>query len=78
MWKALYLWRVNPLHCVLHLRDLVAIIAVLEFNQWFTKLSSKDYKLVSGHFLKILSFFAVICQLQRCSYLCVAILVCMM
>ncbi|XP_056900147.1 F-actin-uncapping protein LRRC16A-like isoform X2 [Takifugu flavidus] len=26
-------------------RDLVAIIAVLEFNQWFTKLSSKDYKL---------------------------------
>uniref|UniRef100_A0A8B9LCU5 Capping protein regulator and myosin 1 linker 1 n=1 Tax=Astyanax mexicanus TaxID=7994 RepID=A0A8B9LCU5_ASTMX len=27
-------------------RDLVAIIAVLEFNQWFTKLSTKDYKLV--------------------------------
>ncbi|GLD56513.1 F-actin-uncapping protein LRRC16A isoform X1 [Lates japonicus] len=26
-------------------RDLVAIIAVLEFNQWFTKLSNKDYKL---------------------------------
>uniref|UniRef100_H3CW70 Capping protein regulator and myosin 1 linker 1 n=1 Tax=Tetraodon nigroviridis TaxID=99883 RepID=H3CW70_TETNG len=26
-------------------RDLLAIIAVLEFNQWFTKLSSKDYKL---------------------------------
>ncbi|XP_028985183.1 F-actin-uncapping protein LRRC16A-like isoform X2 [Betta splendens] len=26
-------------------RDLVAIIAVLEFNQWFTKLSTKDYKL---------------------------------
>ncbi|XP_031441755.1 F-actin-uncapping protein LRRC16A [Clupea harengus] len=26
-------------------RDLVAIIAVLEFNQWFTKLSIKDYKL---------------------------------
>ncbi|XP_039661914.1 F-actin-uncapping protein LRRC16A-like isoform X3 [Perca fluviatilis] len=26
-------------------RDMVAIIAVLEFNQWFTKLSSKDYKL---------------------------------
>lgn len=29
------------------IRDLVAIIAVLEFNQWFTKLSTKDYKLVS-------------------------------
>lgn len=29
------------------LRDLVAIIAVLEFNQWFTKVSTKDYKLVS-------------------------------
>ncbi|KAM7382642.1 hypothetical protein PAMP_002365 [Pampus punctatissimus] len=26
-------------------RDLVAITAVLEFNQWFTKLSTKDYKL---------------------------------
>lgn len=26
-------------------RDLVAILAVLEFNQWFTKLSTKDYKL---------------------------------
>ncbi|XP_072317443.1 F-actin-uncapping protein LRRC16A-like isoform X2 [Eucyclogobius newberryi] len=26
-------------------RDLVAIIAVLEFNQWFTKLSTKDCKL---------------------------------
>ncbi|XP_061675967.1 F-actin-uncapping protein LRRC16A-like [Syngnathoides biaculeatus] len=26
-------------------RDLVAIIAVLEFNQWFTKLATKDYKL---------------------------------
>lgn len=33
------------------LRDLVAIIAVLEFNQWFTKLSTKDYKLVSDFFL---------------------------
>ncbi|XP_029115782.1 F-actin-uncapping protein LRRC16A-like isoform X2 [Scleropages formosus] len=28
-------------------RDLVAIIAVLEYNQWFTKLSIKDYKLSS-------------------------------
>uniref|UniRef100_UPI003AB0D878 F-actin-uncapping protein LRRC16A-like n=1 Tax=Centroberyx gerrardi TaxID=166262 RepID=UPI003AB0D878 len=26
-------------------RDLVAIISVLEYNQWFTKLSTKDYKL---------------------------------
>ncbi|XP_054461624.1 F-actin-uncapping protein LRRC16A [Anoplopoma fimbria] len=26
-------------------RDLVAIIAALEYNQWFTKLSIKDYKL---------------------------------
>uniref|UniRef100_A0A8D3AR94 CARMIL pleckstrin homology domain-containing protein n=1 Tax=Scophthalmus maximus TaxID=52904 RepID=A0A8D3AR94_SCOMX len=26
-------------------RDLVAIVAALEFNQWFTKLSAKDYKL---------------------------------
>nr|XP_055065406.1 F-actin-uncapping protein LRRC16A-like isoform X5 [Misgurnus anguillicaudatus] len=26
-------------------RDLVAIIAVLEYNQWFSKLSTKDYKL---------------------------------
>uniref|UniRef100_A0A8C7JYT4 F-actin-uncapping protein LRRC16A-like n=1 Tax=Oncorhynchus kisutch TaxID=8019 RepID=A0A8C7JYT4_ONCKI len=26
-------------------RDLVAIILVLEYNQWFTKLSTKDYKL---------------------------------
>ncbi|XP_062848691.1 F-actin-uncapping protein LRRC16A-like isoform X2 [Trichomycterus rosablanca] len=26
-------------------RDLVAIIAVLEFNQWFTKLTTKDFKL---------------------------------
>lgn len=35
--------------CLLLLRrDLVAIIAVLEFNQWFTKLSTKDYKLVSS------------------------------
>nr|XP_023669739.1 F-actin-uncapping protein LRRC16A-like isoform X3 [Paramormyrops kingsleyae] len=28
-------------------RDLVAIIAVLEYNQWFIKLSTKDYKLPS-------------------------------
>lgn len=28
-------------------RDLIPIIAVLEYNQWFTKLSSKDLKLVS-------------------------------
>ncbi|MCI4381517.1 hypothetical protein PGIGA_G00252760 [Pangasianodon gigas] len=29
----------------LETRDLVAIVAVLEYNQWFTKLSLKDYKL---------------------------------
>lgn len=28
------------------LRDLMAIVAVLEYNQWFTKISLKDYKLV--------------------------------
>ena len=28
-------------------RDLIPIIAALEYNQWFTKLSSKDLKLVS-------------------------------
>ncbi|KAM6968132.1 F-actin-uncapping protein LRRC16A-like [Aplochiton taeniatus] len=39
-------------------RDLVAIIAVLEFNQWFTKLSTKDYKLsadVCEQILKVVS-----------------------
>lgn len=29
-------------------RDLIPIIAALEYNQWFTKLSSKDLRLVSG------------------------------
>ncbi|KAG7324560.1 hypothetical protein KOW79_012576 [Hemibagrus wyckioides] len=29
----------------LETRDLLAIVAVLEYNQWFTKLSLKDYKL---------------------------------
>lgn len=29
-------------------RDLIPIIAALEYNQWFTKLSSKDLKLVSS------------------------------
>ncbi|XP_062292366.1 LOW QUALITY PROTEIN: F-actin-uncapping protein LRRC16A-like [Scomber scombrus] len=29
-------------------RDLVPIIAALEYNQWFTKLSAKDYKLDNG------------------------------
>lgn len=52
----------------MHLRDLVAIIAVLEFNQWFTKLSTKDYKLVSRHFLEMLSLFVRINWLQMCSY----------
>ncbi|KAM4580155.1 F-actin-uncapping protein LRRC16A-like [Odontesthes bonariensis] len=39
-------------------RDLVAIIAVLEFNQWFTKLSTKDYKLsadVCDQILRVVS-----------------------
>lgn len=31
---------------LLFLRDLIAIIAALEHNQWFTKLSIKDHKLV--------------------------------
>lgn len=34
-------------------RDLVAIIAVLEFNQWFTKLTTKDFKLVSFPFCQM-------------------------
>lgn len=29
-------------------RDLVAIITALEYNQWFTKVSIKDYKLVKS------------------------------
>lgn len=29
-------------------RDLIPIIAALEYNQWFSKLSSKDLRLVSG------------------------------
>ncbi|CAF93839.1 unnamed protein product, partial [Tetraodon nigroviridis] len=29
-------------------RDLVAIVTALEYNQWFTKVSSKDVKLVPG------------------------------
>ncbi|KAG9355744.1 hypothetical protein JZ751_000582 [Albula glossodonta] len=39
-------------------RDLVAIIAVLELNQWFTKLSIKDYKLsadVCDQILRVVS-----------------------
>ncbi|KAJ8395281.1 hypothetical protein AAFF_G00034830 [Aldrovandia affinis] len=39
-------------------RDLVAIIAVLELNQWFTKLSTKDYKLsadVCDQILRVVS-----------------------
>lgn len=31
---------------LLFCRDLVAIITALEYNQWFTKVSSKDFKLV--------------------------------
>ncbi|XP_029976683.1 F-actin-uncapping protein LRRC16A isoform X2 [Salarias fasciatus] len=39
-------------------RDLVAIIAALEFNPWFTKLSSRDYKLstdVCDQILRVVS-----------------------
>ncbi|XP_056154072.1 F-actin-uncapping protein LRRC16A-like [Lampris incognitus] len=39
-------------------RDLLAIIAVLEYNQWFTKLSTKDYKLsadVCDQILRVVS-----------------------
>uniref|UniRef100_A0A8C7LBB5 Capping protein regulator and myosin 1 linker 1 n=1 Tax=Oncorhynchus kisutch TaxID=8019 RepID=A0A8C7LBB5_ONCKI len=39
-------------------RDLVAIIAVLEYNQWFTKLSTKDCKLsadVSDQILRVVA-----------------------
>ncbi|KAL0963365.1 hypothetical protein UPYG_G00305400 [Umbra pygmaea] len=39
-------------------RDLVAIIAVLEYNQWFSKLSTKDYKLsadVSEQILRVVA-----------------------
>ncbi|KAM3873708.1 F-actin-uncapping protein LRRC16A-like [Diretmus argenteus] len=43
-------------------RDLVAIIAVLEFNQWFTKLSTKDYKLSADVCEQILR---VVCRSSR-------------
>lgn len=33
--------------CVCACRDLVAIIAALEYNQWFTKVSAKDVRLVT-------------------------------
>ncbi|XP_034016732.1 F-actin-uncapping protein LRRC16A isoform X2 [Thalassophryne amazonica] len=39
-------------------RDLVPIIAALEYNQWFTKLSTKDYKLstdVSEQILRVVA-----------------------
>ncbi|XP_051999752.1 F-actin-uncapping protein LRRC16A-like isoform X2 [Xyrauchen texanus] len=39
-------------------RDLVAIIAVLEYNQWFSKLSTKDFKLsadVSDQILRVVA-----------------------
>uniref|UniRef100_A0A8C5C6J2 CARMIL pleckstrin homology domain-containing protein n=1 Tax=Gadus morhua TaxID=8049 RepID=A0A8C5C6J2_GADMO len=35
-------------------RDLVAILSVLEYNQWFTKLSSKDFKLPSDVWEQVL------------------------
>uniref|UniRef100_A0A8C4NJU5 Capping protein regulator and myosin 1 linker 1 n=1 Tax=Eptatretus burgeri TaxID=7764 RepID=A0A8C4NJU5_EPTBU len=36
-------------------RDLVPIIAALEYNHWFTKFSVKDMKLVSEHTLRVIA-----------------------
>lgn len=61
----------------------MAIIAVLEYNQWFTKLSTKDYKLVqfcfylyfkaklvdfSNSFYLVLDFPAVSCYLKSAAF----------
>uniref|UniRef100_A0A3B3C2P2 CARMIL pleckstrin homology domain-containing protein n=1 Tax=Oryzias melastigma TaxID=30732 RepID=A0A3B3C2P2_ORYME len=46
-------------------RDLVAIIAVLEYNQWFTKLSTKDYKLSTDVCDQILRVVARSSQLEE-------------
>ncbi|KAM4725409.1 F-actin-uncapping protein LRRC16A isoform 2-T2 [Anableps anableps] len=43
-------------------RDLVAIITVLEYNQWFTKLSTKDYKLSTDVYDQI---FRVVARSSR-------------
>ena len=42
-------------------RDLVAIIAVLEINQWFTKLSTKDYRLVCSKSCLLVCLYTCIC-----------------
>lgn len=46
-------------------RDLVAIIAVLEYNQWFTKLSTKDYKMSTDVCDQIFRVVARSCRLEE-------------
>uniref|UniRef100_A0A6Q2XB32 CARMIL C-terminal domain-containing protein n=1 Tax=Esox lucius TaxID=8010 RepID=A0A6Q2XB32_ESOLU len=46
-------------------RDLVAIIGVLEYNQWFTKLSTKDYKLPTDVCEQILRVVACSTRLEE-------------
>ncbi|XP_062343098.1 F-actin-uncapping protein LRRC16A-like [Osmerus eperlanus] len=46
-------------------RDLVAIIAVLEINQWFTKLSTKDYRLPTDVCEQILRVVARSARLEE-------------
>ncbi|KAG7466520.1 F-actin-uncapping LRRC16A-like isoform X1 [Solea senegalensis] len=46
-------------------RDLVAIIAALELNQWFTKLSTKDYKLSTDVCEQILRVLARSSRLEE-------------
>uniref|UniRef100_A0A8D0CNG7 Capping protein regulator and myosin 1 linker 1 n=1 Tax=Scleropages formosus TaxID=113540 RepID=A0A8D0CNG7_SCLFO len=46
-------------------RDLVAILAVLEYNQWFTKLSVKDFKLAADVCEQILRVVARSTRLEE-------------
>uniref|UniRef100_A0AAY4D494 CARMIL C-terminal domain-containing protein n=1 Tax=Denticeps clupeoides TaxID=299321 RepID=A0AAY4D494_9TELE len=46
-------------------RDLVSVIAVLEYNQWFTKLSVKDYKLSADLCEQILRVVACSSRLEE-------------
>uniref|UniRef100_A0AAY4CIG9 F-actin-uncapping protein LRRC16A n=1 Tax=Denticeps clupeoides TaxID=299321 RepID=A0AAY4CIG9_9TELE len=46
-------------------RDLVPVIAVLEYNQWFTKLSVKDYKLSADLCEQILRVVACSSRLEE-------------
>ncbi|KAL0962322.1 hypothetical protein UPYG_G00338620 [Umbra pygmaea] len=46
-------------------RDLVTIIAVLEYNQWFTKLSTKDYKLSTDVCEQVLRVVACSAHLEQ-------------